>query len=70
MLKRADPAFAEEAILMRALRDFNTPKIPSNDIPIFLRLISDLFPGLDLAPKQNESLHKVNIWSINPQAIL
>lgn len=59
MLKRADPAFAEEAILMRALRDFNTPKIPSNDIPIFLRLISDLFPGLDLAPKQNESLQKV-----------
>jgi len=59
MLKRADPAFAEEAILMRALRDFNTPKIPSNDIPIFLRLISDLFPGLDLAPKLNENLHKV-----------
>jgi len=58
MLKRADPAFPEEAILMRALRDFNTPKIPNNDIPIFLRLIADLFPGLDLQPKLNESLHK------------
>jgi len=57
-LKRADPAFPEEAILMRALRDFNTPKIPNNDIPIFLRLIADLFPGLDLQPKLNESLHK------------
>eukprot|EP00605_Chrysophyceae_sp_TOSAG23-4_P001019 GSChrysophyteH1.ASY1.ANO1.1120.1 assembled CDS len=52
MLKRADPEFEEEAILMRALRDFNTPKIPSNDIPIFLRLIADLFPGLDLLPKE------------------
>ncbi|KAJ1439145.1 dynein heavy chain and region D6 of dynein motor-domain-containing protein [Ochromonadaceae sp. CCMP2298] len=58
VLKRADPNFEEEAILMRALRDFNTPKIPSNDIPIFLRLISDLFPGLDLAPKVNESLQQ------------
>ena len=58
MLKRADPEFAEEAILMRALRDFNTPKIPMNDTPIFLRLISDLFPSLDLAPKLNDSLYK------------
>ena len=56
VLKRSDPDFEEDAILMRALRDFNTPKIPSNDIPIFLRLISDLFPGLDLAPKINQSL--------------
>jgi dynein heavy chain len=56
LLKRADPEFEEEAILMRALRDFNTPKIPLNDIPIFLRLISDLFPGLDLAPKVDKKL--------------
>lgn len=58
MLKRADPQFEEEAILMRALRDFNTPKIPSNDIPIFLRLIGDLFPSLELAPKLNDALYK------------
>ena len=43
-LKRAEPDVNEEAILMRALRDFNTPKIPANDTPIFLRLIDDLFP--------------------------
>jgi dynein heavy chain len=44
---------------MRALRDFNTPKIPTNDIPIFLRLISDLFPGLpDLKTKVNVNLYK------------
>ena len=57
-LKRADPNFAEEEILMRALRDFNTPKIPLNDIPIFLRLIADLFPGLDLPTKVNEATQK------------
>ena len=30
---------------MRALRDFNTPKIVVDDIPIFMGLINDLFPG-------------------------
>jgi dynein heavy chain len=44
---------------MRALRDFNTPKIPAQDTPIFLRLISDLFMGLDAQLKVNESLKKI-----------
>lgn len=56
MLKRADPQLDEEAILMRALRDFNTPKIPTNDTPIFLRLIRDLFPNNDLKPKVPDPL--------------
>lgn len=69
VLKRADPSYEEEAILMRALRDFNTPKIPSNDIPIFLRLISDLFPSLELAPKVNASLHKVCVEVCKSQGL-
>ena len=44
MLKRGDPDIDEEGILMRALRDFNTPKMPTADLPIFSRLIRDLFP--------------------------
>lgn len=58
VLKRADNGVEEDAVLMRALRDFNTPKIPNNDLPIFLRLIADIFPGLELATKQNEKLKK------------
>lgn len=58
VLKRADNEVEEDAVLMRALRDFNTPKIPNNDLPIFLRLIADIFPGLELATKQNEKLKK------------
>jgi dynein heavy chain len=34
----------EDAILMRALRDFNTPKLVADDKPIFNRLCFDLFP--------------------------
>ncbi|CAK0818712.1 unnamed protein product [Prorocentrum cordatum] len=45
-LKRAEPESDENPVLCRALRDFNTPKITTGDMPIFLRLIQDLFPGI------------------------
>ena len=37
---------------MRALRDFNLPKIVSDDNPVFLGLISDLYPSLDVPRKR------------------
>ncbi|CAM9131888.1 unnamed protein product, partial [Ectocarpus fasciculatus] len=58
-LKRGEPGTDEASLLMRALRDFNTPKIPANDTPIFLRLIADLFMGLDVPPKVDEDLKKI-----------
>lgn len=39
-MKRANPTMSEDQVLMRALRDFNTPKMPIHDIPIFLRLVN------------------------------
>ena len=61
-LKRAEPDIEEEAILMRALRDFNTPKMPLQDMPIFLRLIQDLFPTCyGIATKVNEVLRQAAI---------
>jgi dynein heavy chain len=35
-------------VLLRALRDFNTPKIVQDDIPVFFGLLNDLFPGIDV----------------------
>jgi dynein heavy chain len=35
---------------MRALRDFNTPKIVIDDIPIFMGLRTDLFSGCESEP--------------------
>ena len=43
---------------MRALRDFNWPKIVVDDRNIFLGLIKDLFPGIEAEPKVNEVLNK------------
>ncbi|KAM9219274.1 dynein axonemal heavy chain 10 [Leptosomus discolor] len=47
-LKRGSAGLSEEVVLVRALRDMNLPKLVFEDVPPFLGLISDLFPGLDL----------------------
>jgi dynein heavy chain len=46
-LKRAALDIPEDVVLMRALRDANMPKFVFEDVPLFLGLINDLFPGLD-----------------------
>ena len=40
-------------VLMRALRDFNIPKIVSDDLPVFMGLIGDLFPSLNVPRKRD-----------------
>jgi dynein heavy chain len=51
--KRAEPELEEADILMRALRDFNIPKIVADDMPIFMGLLGDLFPGRDPPRKRD-----------------
>lgn len=43
---------SEDKVLMRALRDFNVSKITVEDMPVFLNLIGDLFPTLDVERKR------------------
>lgn len=38
-LKRDDRERPEDQVLMRALRDFNLPKIITDDVPVFMGLI-------------------------------
>lgn len=58
-LKRKEPESDENPVLCRALRDFNTPKITTLDMPIFLRLIQDLFPGVWPDPFEDPDFEKV-----------
>lgn len=43
---------------MRALRDFNIPKIVTDDMPVFMGLIGDLFPALDVPRKRDLDFEK------------
>ena len=52
-LKRSDRERPEDQVLMRALRDFNIPKIVTDDVPVFMGLIGDLFPALDVPRKRD-----------------
>ncbi|XP_069880965.1 dynein axonemal heavy chain 10 isoform X1 [Dipodomys merriami] len=62
-LKRGSADLQEDVVLMRALRDMNLPKFVFEDVPLFLGLISDLFPGLDCPrvryPDFNDAVEQV-----------
>ncbi|CAH2045643.1 unnamed protein product, partial [Iphiclides podalirius] len=57
-LKRGDRLRPEDQVLMRALRDFNIPKIITEDMPVFMGLIGDLFPALDVPRKRDFDFEK------------
>jgi dynein heavy chain len=47
VVKREMPDAPEAVVLMRVLRDMNFPKFIFEDVPLFLGLIKDLFPGVE-----------------------
>ena len=55
-LKRGDRGRPEDQVLMRALRDFNLPKIVTHDVTIIMGLIGDLFPALNVPRKRDQEL--------------
>uniref|UniRef100_A0A182TQL6 AAA+ ATPase domain-containing protein n=1 Tax=Anopheles melas TaxID=34690 RepID=A0A182TQL6_9DIPT len=61
--KRKSPEISEAATLMRTLFDMNFPKFVFDDVPLFMGLIKDLFPGVDYPrvgyPDFNEAVKEV-----------
>ncbi|XP_054638441.1 dynein axonemal heavy chain 11 isoform X2 [Dunckerocampus dactyliophorus] len=57
-LRRKDKTRPEDQVLMRALRDFNMPKIVTEDVSIFLGLLRDLFPGLEVDRERDWDFEK------------
>ncbi|KAI9009714.1 dynein heavy chain and region D6 of dynein motor-domain-containing protein [Gaertneriomyces semiglobifer] len=61
-LKRGSPDLDEDVVLMRALRDMNLPKFVFEDVPLFLGLVTDLYPGIDCPrvryPKFNDAVEE------------
>lgn len=56
-LRRMYGSTRSEAVLaLSALNDVNLPKFTSNDIPLFLGITGDLFPGVELPPSDYGAL--------------
>ena len=68
-LKRADPDRSEEEVLMRALRDFNIPKLVNEDLPVFLGLIGDLFPGMEVPRTADVAFEKQIVQAITDRKL-
>ena len=48
--KRQDVTIADEIVLFMTLRDNNIPKLTSEDTPLFMGILNDLFPGVEAVP--------------------
>ena len=57
-LKRGSSDVSEDKVLMRALRDMNMPKFVDDDVELFMGLIKDLFPGVQIEPVTHQVLRK------------
>lgn len=55
--KRDMPEAPESVVLMRVLRDMNFPKFVFEDVPLFLGLLKDLFPGIECLRAGYEQLN-------------
>ncbi|KAA6366574.1 MAG: putative dynein heavy chain, partial [Streblomastix strix] len=52
-LKRKYDKLSEYTVLIRALRDTNTPKFLSDDVYLFMDIIRDSFPGVNIPPVEH-----------------
>ena len=57
-LKKREPTLDEDKLLIRAMRDANVPKFLSDDLLLFLQLVQDLFPGVELPETDYGALTK------------
>jgi hypothetical protein len=55
-LKRDKPGLPEDAVLIRAMRDANLPKLLPDDAALFGAIIGDLFPGVQVPQQQDQVL--------------
>ncbi|KAA0178390.1 hypothetical protein FNF27_00239 [Cafeteria roenbergensis] len=55
-LKRDNPKHDEELIVLRAIRDMNVPKFIKEDKDLFMLLLGDLFPGMELPESEQGNL--------------
>ncbi|VDK26613.1 unnamed protein product [Taenia asiatica] len=54
-VRRSSPEEGENKIVMRVLRDMNLSKLVDQDEPLFLSILRDLFPGVNLGRNRKDA---------------
>lgn len=57
-LRRKNENLREDIVLIRAMRDSNVRKFLENDLPLFMRIIQDLFPDVEIPSIDYGNLQK------------
>ncbi|KAH6590256.1 hypothetical protein BASA50_009516 [Batrachochytrium salamandrivorans] len=68
--KRMDLSTPDDSLLFLALRDSNISKLTTDDIPLFLGILSDLFPGVEISPVDYSELRSAIIDEIKGTNLL
>jgi len=69
--KRAEQSQTETGLLMRALRDFNLPKMVDDDVVVFLGLLKDLFREVyDSMPRKRDDAFEDLVRGVAAEANL
>lgn len=63
-LKRANASLPEDVVLIQSLHSSNVPKFLAEDIPLFLGLLSDLFPGVSLPGAHQGELEQAITYAL------
>lgn len=48
IIKRKNPELKENVILIKAMKDSNVPKFLDYDLELFLNIVNDLFPNIEV----------------------
>lgn len=69
--KRMDLTVPDEVVLYMTMRDNNTPKLTAEDVPLFMGILSDLFPGVEAIPVdytefKNAVIEEMKVANLQP----
>jgi dynein heavy chain, axonemal len=67
--KKENPSEPESALLLRTLRDMNLSKFASDDVPLFLSLLGDLFPGISVEKNSNDRLDAALVSTVQKSGL-
>lgn len=68
-LKRMQPKEEEELLVMQSLRESTIPKLIGEDMELFISIVRDLFPNVDVSIPEEEDLKVCILKSLHKMGL-